>query len=549
MSLTYWIGGAAGVIVLALLGKYSVALHESETKIAREKTQSEKAFTSLSKEPTEQERREYVLEVVGLGVTLDKYRQGKLWERLQMGSPHSTIRETDGKEYPWKGTDKEGLTGGRNGDALDNGVWDSPDCWGVPVFNAEPPLLGKIQDSPLSPVPGIVGDASSNGMTSHLFVLGPRRFAERPDRILDDVFEFFDAHPEVPYVILNSDDNSSLRNIFAASPKYGYAEGDGYFVPAMPDSAVVFVLARRERADVLRPFIYDDVDSEERIEKLNAEGVQRRLNLAYFDLMKSVPTKDTSSNFPSEIGRQPLISEWLAEAAKFAERKDIRRTKQISSLKPQVRTAHLPSPDWKPTPWFPVPWSKKQFADFDSLPTMGFIHRPVFVNTSDQDGKPLRRRDQRRAALLAGFNQALSTLSESERASGPARIIASTNNNTEQLIALEGVLHDFAAKGGPEIDSGKTNQFINTDRRLGDTGAATLFMQMAIGVMGSYRAGGVSAAINLRDPSEASIIFISPPSAEKLHAQRNRNVFRHRNSLDIDPANYAPPSKPVPTKE
>ena len=44
---------------------------------------------------TEQSRREYVLEVIGLGVTLDKYRQGKLWEALQKGNPHASIREQD----------------------------------------------------------------------------------------------------------------------------------------------------------------------------------------------------------------------------------------------------------------------------------------------------------------------------------------------------------------------------------------------------------------------------------------------------------------------
>lgn len=73
----------------------------------------------------------------------------------------------------------------------------------------------------------------------------------------------------------------------------------------------------------------------------------------------------------------------------------------------------------------------------------------------------------------------------------------------------------------------------------------TLFMQMAIGVMGSYRAGGASAAINLRDPSEASIIFITPPSDEKRknqHHARGGDVFKHIRSQAIDPANYAPPS-------
>lgn len=55
--------------------------------------------------------------------------------------------------------------------------------------------------------------------------------------------------------------------------------------------------------------------------------------------------------------------------------------------------------------------------------------------------------------------------------------------------------------GKPEIDSGKTAQFINTDRRLGNTGAATFYMHMALDVMGSYIEGGPSGGINLHDPA------------------------------------------------
>jgi hypothetical protein len=107
---------------------------------------------------------------------------------------------------------------------------------------------------------------------------------------------------------------------------------------------------------------------------------------------------------------------------------------------------------------------------------------------------------------------------------------------------MEGMLHQYAAQGGPEIDSGKTAQFINTDRRLGNTGAATFFVQMALGVMGSYIEGDASAAINLRDPAGASIVFISPPSGERRKAQANWNVFKHQVKPAIDPDNYKPPT-------
>lgn len=189
------------------------------------------------------------------------------------------------------------------------------------------------------------------------------------------------------------------------------------------------------------------------------------------------------------------------------------------------------------------------------MPTLGFIHRPVFVKMTDEHGKPLTRRDRRASTLLTGWQEALKTMPEAERAKGPARIIAATGNQQEQLLALESMLHSYAEHGGPEIDTGKLDQFINTDHRLGNTGANTLFMQMAIGVMGSYRAGGASAAINLRDPSEASIIFITPPSDEKRKSQqhpRGGDVFKHIRSQQIDPANYAPPaaaSTPVPANQ
>jgi hypothetical protein len=68
-------------------------------------------------------------------------------------------------------------------------------------------------------------------------------------------------------------------------------------------------------------------------------------------------------------------------------------------------------------------------------------------------------------------------------------------------------------------------------------------MEMAIGVIGSYRVGGPSLAVNLRDPHEATFIFISPPSEEKRKAQQHLgDVFRSINSPAINPENYAVPA-------
>ncbi|MDB5772124.1 MAG: hypothetical protein JWM42_2498, partial [Burkholderia sp.] len=58
---------------------------------------------------------------------------------------------------------------------------------------------------------------------------------------------------------------------------------------------------------------------------------------------------------------------------------------------------------------------------------------------------------------------------------------------------------------------------------------------------GSYRDGGVSAAINLRDANEASIIMISPPPEDKRKSQKRSNggdIWKHAVTPAIDPANY-----------
>ncbi|TNC76587.1 DUF2875 domain-containing protein [Janthinobacterium lividum] len=491
--------------------------------------------------PSEQEKREYVLEVIGLGVTLDKYRQGKLWEALQKGNAYASIREQDKEKYTWDAMQRAGIAGGRGGDTLENGARDTPMYFGVPVFNAEPPIFNsRMLDRPDSPAIGLAGGATSSGMHWHLFASGPRRLSEHPDRILEDIFAFFDAHPDVPYIVLNSEDSMPTRDLYSPDNSPPLTR-DGRYIPEMPDASALFVLARRDRIDAVRKFAYDDAPPEDSVDDLNTYGVARRLYLAYYDLMGTVPQARLETDPTATTRRQPSIAEWLPVAAQFAQRPDIRGTGSFSMVaRLQHKTYQLPK-DWQPTPWFPVPFNKEQLAQLDRLPTFGFIHRPTFVRMVDKDGKPLTRRDQREQALQTGWQQALRSLPEAERPAAPARLVAATGGNQAQLLALHKTVLKHAENGGTELDSGNTAQWIDTDQRLGNTGAATLFVQMAIGVMGSYRDGGVSAVVNLRNPEEATIVLVSPPSDEKRRTQKHPHggdVLRHYVTPAIDPANY-----------
>ncbi len=529
-----WFGIPLLAVVAIVGAKW---LLDSYTAIGREREWSQKA-QQLEQEQADAQnskkaQREYVLEVLGLGVTVEKYRQGKLWNVLRQGGAFSSIREPDPEKYPWAAFDKDGQSGGRSCDSLENGAEPSPMFWGVPTLYASGPIEDPaIQPTAISPMEGLAGSAPSTGMAWHLFVTGPWELGERPDRLLEQAFKLFDMYPDLPYLVLLASDNETLRDASAA-PNTPSRVKDGHYIPEMSDASAVFVLARRERVEPLRPYVWDDPDN---------DYLQENLRRMYYQVKEDVPTPEKLANTEEFHGyRQPTIAEWLPAAAAFAKR-PVYDKKDGSLIDAFKRWANHPPKDWKPTPWFPIPWNRNQMEAFDSLPSMGFIHRPVFVKFEDEEGRPVTRRDAWQKILEAGWQEALQTLSDEERAQGPARIIAAYGKNVDQQIALEGVLRQYAAQGGPEIDSGKTSQFIDVDRRMGNTGAATFFVQMAVGVMGSYIEGGPSAAINLRDPAGASIVFVSPPRQEPGRAQPRPDVFRHRVEPAIDPRNYEPPT-------
>ena len=107
-----WLGISIVVVILFFGLLWLSALSKSQAREIASQLQAQQPKTPMEPE------QEYVLEVIGLGVTLDKYRQGKLWEALQKGSAYTSIREQNPKKYPWTGDDKDGEGGSRAYDAL-----------------------------------------------------------------------------------------------------------------------------------------------------------------------------------------------------------------------------------------------------------------------------------------------------------------------------------------------------------------------------------------------------------------------------------------------
>lgn len=484
--------------------------------------------------------KEYVLEVIGLGVTLDKYRQDKLWEAIAKGAPYSSIRDMDPKSYPWTAGDKMNLSGSREGASLENAILDTPRYWGIPAFNAAPQYVGdETRDRPDRPQAGIV--RAAEGM--HILILAGRKLSERPDRILAEIFKFFDQNPSVPFIVLGSADSTYTRTD-TVTPRRVITTG--HYAPDMPDASAVFVIARRERVDAIRPFVFKDLEEPQpNVDVLNRDGIARRVWLNYLELEKKVPTAPEKEASFYHSGRQPTGDEWLADLAVFAKQFDPSepsnagfKLNDLTSNKPRL------SRHWKPKPWLPVPWNTEQLEQFDRLPTLGFLHRPVFVKMTDDHGNLFKQAADREAKLTNAWKEALATLPAAQRAAAPTRVIVATGGKTAQLLDFHALLRRVAEDGGPTFDPVEPNRFIDIDRRLGNTGSATFFMQVAIGILGSYREGGISAAFNLRDPNEASIIFVSPPSDEKRKTQQHPiggDVFQNATMPVMDPRNYEEP--------
>ncbi len=527
-----WLGLPLLAACLALLAQWGWSM-ASEARIEAQLKAQDDAQQANAANLAKAAPREYVLEVIGLGVSLDKHRQGKLWDALQKGHPFGTIREQDPEKYPWTGSDKLAAEGGADASALENGIRGLPIYWPAPsFFISEPSEDRDWPPSEADPAIGTVAATDSNGLPFTLFVPAGYMLSDHPDRVLEKAFAFFDAHPDVPYLVVAASDGLYFRHLNRprGSPPLVY---NGYYVPSMPASSALFVLARRERVEVLRPFAFEDTDQETLGPEQNRTGLARRLFLAHYEL---------SEQFGRAMGngrldRWPTVPEWLAETARFAKRPDVLGPESVSLLHPSDDVVHVPK-GYKPTPWFPIPWNKYQLEVFDRLPTLGYLHRPTNIKLTDADGKPLTRQSDRTAALIKGWQDALLTLPEAQRKGALKRLISSTGDAPDKLIELTALINAQAEAGGPELRLDKPSEWINLDPRLGNTGSASWFMGMAIGVMGSYIDGGVSAAINLRNDREASLIFISPPPPEKLKAQGSA-IFKNNVTPAIDPANYA----------
>jgi hypothetical protein len=208
------------------------------------------------------------------------------------------------------------------------------------------------------------------------------------------------------------------------------------------------------------------------------------------------------------------------------------RRERVDAMRPYLRAstgpnAHKPVqppglPPYQPTQFLPQAWHDWQMKEFDALPTIGILHRPITVPyMKDKDGQPtsepklkksMMSDNEKQLAFQAAWKKAMALLPQGKK---QARVLYDHGDPShgKDLVPLSLTLH----LQDPNFDLFNPKQGYNIYRRLGDTGAASPFVMWGTGLIASYRNGDASVAVNLRDPNQATITVITPSGDKRKH--------------------------------
>ncbi|AKO04646.1 type VI lipase adapter Tla3 domain-containing protein [Xanthomonas oryzae pv. oryzicola] len=442
----------------------------------------------------------YVLEVRGLGLAVDRYYQEDTWRLFkEKDDNYLSVLSKDPKDYD---------PNTRIGDAtiaanasFGYAAKKAVERWPLPVIIIGPPKT--IDDgSSMADAIAYKRQAASLGLT--LFLWQEDDNTASAQATLEKLFRFFDEHPDVPEVLLVTQDGEGPRYRWK-SPGMPDKRPEAPHVPLLPDSMTALLVARSDRVDrLVRPYA---VDVDDGINKDDTQyDIIKLWNFFWekrdvFDEKFERELKAEGVKFPGGPG-VPKADWWIAQLPEL--------WKQISNKGPG---------EFKPSPYLPVRWARWQVQQFDESPLLGYLHRPVHVPLTDAQGKPLKRAGQVEA-LRKGWAQAVSALPEDAK---PTRVFYDTSLDREWVIPLTQALHGNAE----DIELDDKHDGYDIGRRLGNTGVSSALVQIALGIVSGYDDGRTSATVNLTPDGYAGIVMVSPPDeASKAAAiQHGKHPF------------------------
>lgn len=438
----------------------------------RAKNEREKAEAAAAQAARDHDR--YCLEVYGVGLSVywsvdDGLEQDKVWEALKTGDPHALIPPTDPKAYPWS-KDEKSSTGGSS--SYIAAIKQFPEKWEIPFLLGGPALHNGESQGSLKA--GLAGARTGGGMHYHRFRTVSQTYDDNPDKLPCELFGLFEQYPALPAAAIAVEDEQYTRDEYRAigtPPKLK----NGYEVPVLTGSCAVILCGRRDRVDMLRPTATD------------------------------IPIEDIQVKFESEPPPQGIELDPDHILSYDDAPPEPQQLDPYSHLRPFWEVQGGAPAAFKPSRFVKRPWSKEQLVEFDLLKIRARLHRPQAAEYV-KNGKLLGSKG-REEVFLETWRKALATLPEGEK---PVRVI-----------------YDFGPKGaihlaplplairaaGPDLDiMGKDGTDVTA--RLRDTGADGFYVALALGIIATEKEGGVSAVVNLRREDRATVIMVSPPTAE-----------------------------------
>ncbi|MFB4250825.1 type VI lipase adapter Tla3 domain-containing protein [Pseudomonas idahonensis] len=449
--------------------------------------------------PTTSPRLE-TLDVLSLGLSLDVFRQGQVWQALQEQSKKQTeslhvgsVLPTDPKKYPQTADDKDMAYDKRKADALELGLRSFLEKWPIPTitvvrgWNPQVPNLRFRPERTQEMLTSMVNSYRTEaGLHWHRIrnVHDGIVCNDTPEGLVENLFQLFELNPDLPAVLIYNVEGISMLGALSSKDvtlrSLGAVAG-----PRQPDkltdAMVALVVGRPERVEWLR----------------------------YYAPFTKVNKNKIDPEFTGWGWRKPAF-------------------------------------EFQPSEFIPQPWTERAFEQWDALPVLARIHRPVTVSLQRPDNGERLKREALTTQLAAGWKKATDAV-----APAPARVFYDGGLNSTPLAELLPAL--TAARSS--LDLLDSREGYDLTQRLGDTGAASPFVGIALATMASYQNADTSVVMPLRRKDQATLITITSPTPgqKPVGNKFGINLMPQTASSDdgasVNPAPVAPAASRRPVVE
>ncbi|NHZ41761.1 type VI lipase adapter Tla3 domain-containing protein [Massilia aquatica] len=421
------------------------------------------------------------LDLIGVGVAVETWRnhpdhpKANLWQAVQ-SSKGGYIVSQDPKTYPANLQEWQMMAAKRNMDTIDAAVREFMDRYPLPI-SVVAPAFGEAPDGEAREfrrkvnaggivVTKVSGHYTDEGSFRELLTQSGQvlnsYLHDEPDTLWHTLFATFGQHGDLPALAVAAKDSAmhrALSFIRSDPPRYQTLAAEQVYRPKQPgvisDSYAMLVLARRERVERLRPFAPFVADSM----VIKRRGAQISRNWSEFAGWKKAP----------------------------------------------------PTP-FVPTPYLAKPWTQFQVDQFDRLEHLGTVYRPQAVSWLDAAGQALPAAVK--AARMEGALRAALTPLGGKL---PARIFFDDASGRDNGGAARfAPLADALRAIDPGFDLRDPERGVDLARILGDTGAASAFVGVALASMAGRQSGGASLVVNLRRNEGATLLLVTPPTPEQI---------------------------------